>query len=385
MSMKANLEKKLLLVGPKGRKGGHEKYVNDILRFGFKGFVVFLFNTARREKDSIALKQDSPYIDLSKINPILLIRALYITFLHLIGFVRSLFIYKPDIILITGGGANIFWEQMCFIILSKLWGKKLVLHYHGPFYLFWRNSSQLKRKLIKWVYNLLDRMMVLSSIDFNFAQNFLMRDKIVVVPNYISTDHYTLEFKEKLSSHDGVVRIVFLGGLEPVRKGIKDLIEAINQIAFYDLKVKFILSCSDEVKNLIEQNICDCYKSIVHYVGWLSEDEKRKLYQNSDIMVLPSYNEGLPFALIEAMASGMAIVSTNVGGIPGLVPSTRHGLIFEAGDVEGLKKSLLRLIRNKSLCAQMGKQNIERVRNYYTIDIIFSLIENLLSSVVSIK
>lgn len=96
-------------------------------------------------------------------------------------------------------------------------------------------------------------------------------------------------------------------------------------------------------------------------------------------MMLPSHDEGLPFALIEAMACGMAVISTKVGGIPELVVSKANGLLIEPGDVHGLKDAMEILVREKTTLKDMAASNIDRIRHFYTLDKIFTLLSRELN------
>jgi glycosyltransferase involved in cell wall biosynthesis len=92
-------------------------------------------------------------------------------------------------------------------------------------------------------------------------------------------------------------------------------------------------------------------------IGIVQGQAKTDLLQKSHIFVLPSYNEGLPFAIIEAMAAGLAIVATPVGGIPEVVHDGQNGLLTAPGDPEALAASLLRFTADSALRQQMGQQN----------------------------
>jgi glycosyltransferase involved in cell wall biosynthesis len=81
-----------------------------------------------------------------------------------------------------------------------------------------------------------------------------------------------------------------------------------------------------------------------------------KKYQNADIFVLPSYNEGMSNALLEAMSCGLPVVVTNVGGTEELVDSS-NGFVFNAGDVDELVKILKQLHFNKEKFEELGKNS----------------------------
>ena len=100
--------------------------------------------------------------------------------------------------------------------------------------------------------------------------------------------------------------------------------------------------------------------------GYVSGEEKREIFRNSDILVLPSYGEGMPIVIMEAMASGCAIVSTKVGAIPEVIKE-RNGILHEPGDVSALSTALMKLIENKELLSEI-KQTNYRESSVYSLD-----------------
>ncbi len=376
--MKTCQKKKVLIIGPKDTIGGHGTYVNDVLRYQFRDCVVSNFNTTNTGKQ-VTKKGTTETADIFKTPLKIVLSAVCAVFIRCVRFLCALFKLCPDIVLITGA-SNLFYEQAYYIICCRLTCRKVFLHYHGPLDLFISQSGCFKRSLIGYVYGKLHKLIVLSRKDFDIAKRCLPHKKIAIITNYVSSSNYQLQFPQKLSSTDGITRLVFLGGSKPLRKGLKDIVKAINSMVFPENKVLFLLSGGDEVRRIIESDINFESKRMINILGWITEEDKQKLYLGADVMVLPSYDEGLPYALIEAMASGMAIVSTNIGGIPELVPSQDYGFIIEPGDIPALSAGLATLIRDKELCKKIGRNNIERVKQHYTMDKIFKNLEEILLS-----
>lgn len=107
---------------------------------------------------------------------------------------------------------------------------------------------------------------------------------------------------------------------------------------------------------------------IVKNLGFLEKDEMLKIKLTSDIYVLPSYAEGLPMAMLEAMAAGLPVVSTKVGSIPELIEEGVNGFLIESGDYKTLAERIVQLAKNKSLREAMGKRNIEKVKKSYSLE-----------------
>ena len=77
-------------------------------------------------------------------------------------------------------------------------------------------------------------------------------------------------------------------------------------------------------------------KKYIKVLGWIDKDKKEKYLRECSIFILPSYNEGMPMSIIEAMAYKNAVISTNVGGIPQVIDNNKNGILIEQGDKKQL-------------------------------------------------
>ena len=102
-------------------------------------------------------------------------------------------------------------------------------------------------------------------------------------------------------------------------------------------------------------------------MGWVVGKDKFDLLAQSDIFVLPSYFEGYPNSLIEAMASNCAVIATNVGSIPDLIINNHNGLIFRPGDIVTLAGHLDLLISNKQYRVKIANNGRDSVVNNNSI------------------
>ena len=94
---------------------------------------------------------------------------------------------------------------------------------------------------------------------------------------------------------------------------------------------------------------------VVRFVGWIDGDDKMERLRNAELLVLPSYFEGMPNSLIEAMAAGLAVVGTNVGAVEDVVSDGVSGFIVPPGNVDRLFEALLKLIGDSDLRSRMGQ------------------------------
>ena len=118
-----------------------------------------------------------------------------------------------------------------------------------------------------------------------------------------------------------------------------------------------------EVKALFEEK---GVAGTVVFPGWVRGDDKDRLLRESSVFLFPSYNEGMPMVVLEAMAYGLAIVTTNVGGIPKLIEDGVSGYTCEPGDVQGISERLIELLSNEARSAQMGELARRKAIDHYS-------------------
>lgn len=103
---------------------------------------------------------------------------------------------------------------------------------------------------------------------------------------------------------------------------------------------------------------------IVSFEGWVSGDKKINLLNKVDAYILPSYHEGLPISILEAMSYSLPIISTNVGGIPEILKNGENGFIITPGDKDAIYRAILELMNNEKLRMDMGKASYSKVQEH---------------------
>ena len=106
----------------------------------------------------------------------------------------------------------------------------------------------------------------------------------------------------------------------------------------------------------------------VNFRGWLKEKDLENIFEKSDIFVLPSWNEGLPNAMIEAMATKLPVVVTSVGNIPDIVTDGIDALLVPPKNINALEHSLLKLIDSPSLRQELGNSAFLLAKSEWGVD-----------------
>jgi glycosyltransferase involved in cell wall biosynthesis len=165
------------------------------------------------------------------------------------------------------------------------------------------------------------------------------------------------------------VRIV-TAGLIGQRKGTGDLLQALAAPNMANLHWHAALAGNGEVERFQRLAADLGISDRVEFPGWVGPVEIATLLRDADIFVLPSYNEGLPVAILEAMMAALPVVTTPVGAIAELVLQDETGILLPPGNPPELTAALVALIRSPERRRMMGENGRDRVEKYFSIDIV---------------
>lgn len=273
----------------------------------------------------------------------------------IINIILCLIFKKIDIVHIHMSERGSFKRKFIIFRISKLFKRAVITHLHGAeFKEFYLESSSKNRSKIRLLLRESDKVITLGKNWNDTIKEIEPSVDSIIIRNAVKIPKY----QNKLNSKQ--VSILFLAVLNE-RKGIIDLIKAskkvINEIKREGREVKFVIAGDGPLyeisKNLIKDNNQDQY---FEFHGWVNNKHKHILLRNTDVFVLPSYNEGLPLSILEAMSYGIPIVATDVGSINDAVIDNRNGYLIEPGNIEQLSNSILKVLDNNNLY-KMGNES----------------------------
>jgi len=189
---------------------------------------------------------------------------------------------------------------------------------------------------------------------------------ITAIPNGIENDFFK-ERKTSIRKELGIQPkeniILFVGRLDPV-KALDILIEALNKELQKRKNTYLILVGPDAgMKNKIEELSKE--NEYIKRIGEVKlKDKLAEYYQSSNIFVLPSKREGFPIALLEAMASGLPLVTSDVCGLPLINKKGINGYTVPYGEKEKLKQAIFKILDDKKKRSEIGKHNREEAKQY---------------------
>jgi len=283
--------------------------------------------------------------------------------------------YKNSIYHIHTASRGSFLRKSTLARVCLFFRKPVILHIHGAqFDQFIENSRPGKRKRILRLLDSVSSIVVLSYSWMEFLARYVHKDKITVIynPSLIFDGRYKRR-------NNNIPNILFMGRLGQ-RKGTYDLIKAADKLG----KSEFLLKMYgdgevSEIKGIVRDKGLD--KILVN--SWVPHSEVGSLYETADILVLPSYAEGLPMSVLEAMGKGLPVISTKVGGIPEAVLDGENGFIIDPGDVEALAAKMQTLLQDKSLRERMGRRSLEIVREKFSVERIAADLQKLYRNLAS--
>ena len=181
--------------------------------------------------------------------------------------------------------------------------------------------------------------------------------------------------------------ILFVGGLGQ-RKGVYDILQAIPLVVKRWPKAHFSFAGSEETKGVNEniERICTqlSLQGIANFLGTVNGPGKLNLFHKASIFVLPSYGENLPYALLEAMAAGLPVITTPVGAIPEIVSDGCNGFLIQPGDIQALANRIIELLGNPQLRSAMSKTNVERIKLEFMPEVATAKIDWIYTSLLNV-
>ena len=288
--------------------------------------------------------------------------AVAITLRHVLCFPLELLRLRPAIVHIHTAPYWVFWETAAYTVMSRALGIPCILQLHYSFRLFYSSCSAFPRRSILWVLRHVTVFVVICGEDLEFIEAIAPgRVTAVYLPNAIDVEGIRAAVDE-VRRHRGpaaVVEVLFFGGSDTDRKGLPELLHAIPDVARCCPQARFRLVAvpPGRVRDLLSGAAIERCS----IEGWVTGHRKVERLAQADVFALPTHGEGMPIAILEAMAAGLAIVATNVAGIPDLIRHEQDGLLISPGDTSALASALKRLIGSPGLRRTLASRARERV------------------------
>ena len=280
---------------------------------------------------------------------------------------------KYDIYHIHVASHGSTFRKMLYVKSIKKHNKKVIMHIHGAEYMkFFENLSPKNKNKIIDCLKSCDTVIALSDDwKMKFEKSFGLKN-CVVIENGINM----MNFRDSISDiKDNPHTFVSLGRLG-YRKGTYDILDAVEIVSKKIPDILIYLGGDGEIDKAKEIVAEKKLENNVRIVGWADFEKKIKLLKEASVFLLPSYNEGLPMAILEAMACGKAIISTTVGAIPEVIDKN-NGILIVPGDVHALSEAMIKMCTDTEYVNEISHNNINKIKEKYDMILMHKKIEDV--------
>lgn len=256
-----------------------------------------------------------------------------------------------------------FLKDAPFVLLCKLFGRKVVIHQHNK-----GMAKDLRRPVYRWLLPLVyknAKVILLSWHLYPDIEKVVKLEDVMICPNGIKPT-VNQDFQR---TPNKIPHILFLSNLL-IDKGVLVLLDALKILKDkgYSFVCDFVGSETKDIdaarfaKEVEERGL----NNLAIYHGRKYGEEKDVYFKQAEAFVLPSFNEAFPLVNIEAMEYKLPIVSTNVGGIPDEVVDGENGFIIKDKDSQSLADALYKLLGDESLRQKMGENGYQKFKAKFT-------------------
>ena len=314
----------------------------------------------------VNLRYIGTMVDGSKLRKLLRAFSSYLRFLAAL--------LQMDILHVNMAADASFYRKKIFIDTAAFFHKKILIHEHGGDFqsFYYKKNNEIGRRLIRKTLNKAQVFVVLSQSWADFFKPIVNKEKIVILENAVLIPPTP---KTSYDDHN----LLFLGRLCK-EKGIAELLDAVSVTSQKYPDIRLYLGGVWEDDDL--KTKAAALKKRVKYLGWIDDKKKERCMEKCSVFVLPTYFEGQPVSLLEAMAKGMAVVSTEVGGIPQIVANNQDGVLIPPKDTQALAESICRLLYDADAKKRLGINAKARVTQSYNmrerVDELVAIYENMM-------
>ncbi len=297
---------------------------------------------------------------------------MFLAWVRLIHFGIKILLKKPKISLIFCSDGASAIEKGVMICFCKIFGVKTFIFPRAGRLISQTYKSSFFKYLIKFLFNKAELFLAQGENWNRFAKNQLQipENKIQIINNWTATPKLLeIGLKKDYAQKSDNIKFIFVGWLEK-EKGILEILESLQELNKKEYNFFFTFIGDGRVKKYAKEFIAENgLEKRVEFMGWLSNNKLSEYYKNADIFVLPSWAEGMPNALIEALSSGLAVITTDVGMIPNYLSNNENSLILPPRSTKSLTNAMEKLISDNKLKIKISKNGFKVANNYFSTKI----------------
>ncbi len=289
---------------------------------------------------------------------------------------------SPDIVhLNTSLEQKAFWRDALYLMVAKILHKHVVYQVHGgelpqQFFKGNRFLDGFLRQVLIWP----DAVVLLASVEYQAYKTFTDIKRLMVIPNAIDLPG-DVEVKPICVE---TTRLGFIGRLAD-NKGVFEAIEAVNILVTVGLdNITLTIAGSGPFEAELRKKVTSLgMDNIVFFAGALFGQSKNDFWRETDLFVFPTYHrEGLPYTVLESLASGTPMITTRVGAIPDVIEDGVHGVFVEPHDPHAVAVAIKSLIDDREKIKSMSIACTARAREFYGVDRLARQFSELYNSII---
>ena len=326
------------------------------------GGVSSLFNTLNLDK-----KSEIDYFNISGNNRKKGICRLIGLIIIFFNFYKK--IKKYDILHVNPSlNPKSFYRDALFIFISIFLNKRVIVYWHG-----WKEEFELSiknDKIKKWIFNYsykkANAYIVLGNVFKEKLISLNAKGIFFIESNAADDTYITEKLNNKFSFLKPKITLLFLARIE-VEKGIYIAIDAFKKLMLRkDLNLQLIIAGDGSELQNVKAYVNNQNIENIIFKGFVVNEQKASVYLESDILIFPTYHEGMPLVILESMIYGLPIISRPVGGIPDWVIDGENGFLIHSLNSDDFIDPILKLIDNKNLFSSISQKNKLKAQDYFT-------------------
>lgn len=284
--------------------------------------------------------------------------------IRLSKFVFILVFKRVDWILVFSSSGFSFIEKGLMVRMGKIFGKKTIFAPRSGLLMKQLQRSRCLRKFGQGVFNSSDRVICQGE----FWRSFFLQifpdhgSRLIVQFNWIDLSSYHFQLKPMSST----LRLLFIGQFHAY-KGLQDLLVSVK--ALKEQPVQLTIYGGGNLKGEYEEYVySNDLSERVCFKGWATHVQKIQAFSEADVLVIPSHTEGMPNVMLEAMASGVLVIATDVGGIPEIIRHKETGLLVNPSNPVELANAILWVLENRQEIPPMISAAYARINSQCAMD-----------------
>jgi glycosyltransferase involved in cell wall biosynthesis len=301
------------------------------------------------------------------------VRELLYQVLQLLRYPLAIDRVRPDVVAIHTSSRRCFYRSVAYLALTLMAQRPVVLHVHpASFVEGYRRGTEWHRGLVRWALARCSQIVVLTDGIADELRALVPGVRVMVIPNPVDTS----EFRPSEVPPSEPPVVLYMGAILR-EKGAFDLVDAMPEVLRRWPDAVFAFAGNRHLKFLTEQLATRGVSASARVLGWVDGEERLRLLASSRVLVLPSHSEGLPNVILEAMASGLPVVATAVGGVPSIISDGIDGLLVPAHDRDRLVGAIDRLLGDAGLRQELAARGRQTVIERYSMPAVSAALTSL--------